>query len=159
MIATYGDLVGAAGVDIHTGLLRVMRRGFVDHKQAQNTVGVYYDLLAALRSHTWWLIDPARARGEELARAMHRKPDDSDLDMVAARLFAGFGPLAQRPVWLPYPDPDFDHPWRDAADKIAGQRGAWMRMRFAAAGKPPARSANETEKPAAVAAAEKTTNE
>ena len=80
MIATYGDLVGAAGVDIHTGLLRVMRRGFVDHKQAQNTVGVYYDLLAALRSHTWWLIDPARARGEELARAMHRKPDDSDLD-------------------------------------------------------------------------------
>ncbi len=118
MIATYGDLVGWAGVDIHTGLLRVMRRGFVDHKQAQNTVGAYYDLLAALRSHTWWLIDPARARGEELARAMHRKADDTDLDMVAARLFAGFGPLAQRPVWLPYPDPDFDHPWRDAADKI-----------------------------------------
>ncbi|MBS0534621.1 MAG: PAS domain-containing sensor histidine kinase [Proteobacteria bacterium] len=48
---------------------------------------------------------------------------------------------------------------RDAADKIPGQRGAWMRMRFAAAGKPPARAANETETAAAVAVAEKTTNE
>ncbi len=48
---------------------------------------------------------------------------------------------------------------RDAADKIAGQRGAWMRMRFAAAGKPPARPANETENAAAVAVGEKTISE
>jgi two-component system nitrogen regulation sensor histidine kinase NtrY len=33
---------------------------------------------------------------------------------------------------------------RDAADKIAGQRGAWVRIRFAAAGKPDS-SASETE--------------
>ena len=66
MTATYGDLVGKAGVDIDTGLLRVMRRGFVDQRQAQNTVGAYYDLIAALRAHTWWLIDPARARHAEL---------------------------------------------------------------------------------------------
>ena len=48
---------------------------------------------------------------------------------------------------------------RDAADKIPGQRGAWMRMRFAAAGKPPARPANETEVATPVTVAEKTTNE
>jgi two-component system nitrogen regulation sensor histidine kinase NtrY len=47
---------------------------------------------------------------------------------------------------------------RDASDKIPGQRGAWMRMRFAAAGKPAVRGASETET-TAVAVAEKTTNE
>ena len=47
---------------------------------------------------------------------------------------------------------------RDASDKIPGQRGAWMRMRFAAAGKPAVRAASETET-TAVAVAEKTTNE
>ena len=33
---------------------------------------------------------------------------------------------------------------RDAAEKIAGQRGAWVRVRFAAAGKP---DANDNERP------------
>ena len=41
-----------------------------------------------------------------------------DLDMVAAVVFAGYGPLRERPAWLPYPEADFDHPWRDAADKL-----------------------------------------
>ncbi|MBS0245433.1 MAG: PAS domain-containing sensor histidine kinase [Proteobacteria bacterium] len=47
---------------------------------------------------------------------------------------------------------------RDAADKIPGQRGAWMRMRFAAAGKPPGRDMAEAQD-AAAAEPEKTTNE
>ena len=117
MSVTYGDLVGAAGVDIHTGLLRVMRRGFVDHQQAQNTVGVYYDLIAALRAHTWRLLDPYRLRTEDLAMVMH---DDTreDLDALAVRAFGAFGPLNERPTWLPYPDAQFEHPWRDAADKL-----------------------------------------
>ena len=33
---------------------------------------------------------------------------------------------------------------RDAADKFPGQRGAWMRMRFSTAGKPPAARTSET---------------
>ena len=118
MSATYGDLVGRAGVDIHTGLLHVMRRGFVDQRQAQNTVGAYYDLIAALRSHTWWLIDPARARTAELGQAARGMRASDDFDVLAAAVFAGYGPLKERPVWLPSPEPDFDHPWRDAADKI-----------------------------------------
>jgi len=118
MTATYGDLVGKAGVDIHTGLLHVMRRGFVDQRQAQNTVGAYYDLIAALRAHTWWLIDPARARHAELDQVRKHKAVHDDLDMVAAVVFAGYGPLRERPAWLPYPEADFDHPWRDAADKL-----------------------------------------
>lgn len=118
MRATYGDLVGRAGVDIHTGLLQVLRRGFRDATQAQNTVGEYYDLLAALRSHSWWLLDPAGMRTLELRPAGRGAPDGGDLDRVAANLFASLGPLAQRPTWLPYPDPAFDHPWRDAAVKL-----------------------------------------
>lgn len=118
MTATYGDLVGRAGVDIHTGLLHVMRRGFVDAAQAQNTIGVYYDLLAALRSHTWWLIDPSKSRTAELMRAAGADAAGQDLDVVAAILFDSLGPLVQRPVQVPYPDIDFDHPWRDAADRL-----------------------------------------
>ena len=117
MIATYGDLVGAAGVDIHTGLLRVMRRGFVDHQQAENAVGAYYDLIAALRSHTWQLLDPHRVRTIDLANAAANDQRD-DLDAVAVRAFRAFGPLNERPTWLPYPDAGFEHPWRDAADKL-----------------------------------------
>ncbi|OJV75519.1 MAG: hypothetical protein BGO37_01450 [Cellulomonas sp. 73-92] len=117
MTATYGDLVGRAGADVHAGLLRVMRRGFVDAKQAQNTVGAYYDLLAALRAHTWWLIDPARVRSQELM-GQSGTLDGDDLDRVAARLFSELGPLTQRPVWLPYPDADFDHPWREGAARL-----------------------------------------
>ena len=47
---------------------------------------------------------------------------------------------------------------RDAADKIPGQRGAWMRMRFSATAKP---GATHSEPPEAAPAAdpEKTTNE
>lgn len=116
MTATYGDLVGKAGADIHTGLLRVMRRGFVDHHHAQNTVGAYYDLIAALRSHTWRLLDPEHLRSAELASASTSRRED--LEAVAVRVFQAFGPLDARPTWLPYPDPDFDHPWRDAADKL-----------------------------------------
>lgn len=117
MNATYGDLVGKAGVDIHTGLLRVMRRGFVDQQQAADTVGAYYDLIAALRSHTWRLLDPLRVRTIDLVAA-GADPAREDFDAVAMRTFAGFGPLRERPTWLPYPDADFDHPWRDAADKL-----------------------------------------
>lgn len=117
MSVTYGDLVGAAGVDIHTGLLRVMRRGLVDQRQAANTVGAYYDLIAALRSHTWRLLDPLRVRTSDLVAA-GADPAREDFDAVAMRTFAGFGPLRERPTWLPYPDADFDHPWRDAADKL-----------------------------------------
>ncbi|OJV60992.1 MAG: hypothetical protein BGO38_09795 [Cellulomonas sp. 73-145] len=118
MRATYGDLVGRAGVDIHTGLLQVMRRGFHDPTQAQNTVGTYYDLLAALRNHAWWLLDPAKARSADLPPQGRGRPDHDDLDRVAANLFASLGPLTQRPVQMPYPEPTFDHPWRDAADKL-----------------------------------------
>ena len=117
MSATYGDLIGKAGVDIHTGLLRVIRRGFVDQRQAANTVGAYYDLIAALRSHTWRLLDPLRVRTIDLIDA-GADPAREDFDAVAMRTFAGFGPLRERPTWLPYPDADFDHPWRDAADKL-----------------------------------------
>lgn len=116
MTATYGDLVGKAGADIHTGLLHVMRRGFVDHHHAQNTVGAYYDLIAALRSHTWRLLDPEHLRAAELSSAATSRRED--LEAVAVRAFQAFGPLDARPTWLPYPDPDFDHPWRDAADKL-----------------------------------------
>ncbi|HEX3005416.1 MAG TPA: hypothetical protein VHO27_14475 [Angustibacter sp.] len=118
MRATYGDLVGRAGVDIHTGLLHVMRRGFRDPTQAQNTVGTYYDLLAALRNHAWWLLDPAMTRMADLPPQGRGRPDNDDLDRVAANLFASLGPLTQRPVQMPYPEPTFDHPWRDAADKL-----------------------------------------
>jgi hypothetical protein len=118
MTATYGDLVGQAGVDVHTGLLRVMRRGFVDKRQAQNTVGAYYDLIAALRSHTWRLLDPQRVRTLDLLKAGQDAGRD-DLDSVAVRTFQVFGPLDERPTWLPYPDADFDHPWREAAVKLA----------------------------------------
>ncbi|BDO42091.1 hypothetical protein [Cellulomonas sp. NTE-D12] len=118
MRATYGDLVGRAGVDIHTGLLQVMRRGFQDPTQAQNTVGTYYDLLAALRNHAWWLLDPAKARPADLPPQGRGRPDHDDLDLVAANLFASLGPLTQRPVPMPYPEPTFDHPWRDAAVKL-----------------------------------------
>lgn len=117
MTATYGDLVGQAGVDVHTGLLRVMRRGFVDERQAANTVGAYYDLIAALRAHTWRLLDPQRVRTLDLVTS-GQNPTRDDLDAVAVRAFRAFGPLNERPTWLPYPDPDFDHPWRDAADKL-----------------------------------------
>lgn len=118
MRATYGDLVGRAGVDIHTGLLQVMRRGFRDPTQAQNTVGTYYDLLAALRNHAWWLFDPAKTRTADLPPQGRGRPDNDALDRVAANLFASLGPLMQRPVPLPYPEPTFDHPWRDAGDKL-----------------------------------------
>ena len=117
MSATYGDLVGKAGVDVHTGLLRVMRRGFVDQHQAANTVGAYYDLIAALRSHTWRLLDPMRVRTIDLLDAAEDDTRD-DLDAVAVRAFNAFGPLNERPTWMPYPDAEFDHPWRDAADKL-----------------------------------------
>ncbi|WP_263730522.1 hypothetical protein [Cellulomonas sp. SG140] len=118
MRATYGDLVGRAGVDIHTGLLHVMRRGFRDLTQVQNTVGTYYDLLAALRNHAWWLLDPAKTRAADRLPQGRGRPDHDDLDRVAANLFASLGPLTQRPVQVPYPEPTFDHPWRDAADKL-----------------------------------------
>ncbi|HEY3549223.1 MAG TPA: hypothetical protein VGK17_24365 [Propionicimonas sp.] len=117
MSVTYGDLVGAVGVDVHTGLLRVMRRGFVDQRQAENTVGAYYDLIAALRSHTWRLLDPLRVRTIDLLDAAEDDTRD-DLDAVAVRAFRAFGPLNERPTWLPYPDAGFDHPWRDAVDKL-----------------------------------------
>lgn len=117
MSATYGDLVGKAGADIHTGLLRVMRRGFVDQRQAENTVGAYYDLIAALRSHTFRLLDPNRLRTMDLLAGAD-DPGRDDLDAVAVRAFQGFGPLRERPTWMPYPEADFDHPWRDAADKL-----------------------------------------
>lgn len=118
MRATYGDLVGRAGVDIHTGLLHVMRQGFRDAAQAQNTVGTYYDLLAALRNHAWWLLDPATTRTADLPPQRRGRSDNDDLDRVAGNLFASLGPLTQRPVQMPYPEPTFDHPWRDAADKL-----------------------------------------
>lgn len=117
MTATYGDLVGKAGVDIHSGLLRVMRRGFVDQREAENTVGAYYDLIAALRAHTWRLLDPHRERTSELAHAA-ADGERHDLDAVAVRVFRPFGQLDARPTWLPYPDDRFDHPWRHAADKL-----------------------------------------
>jgi len=48
---------------------------------------------------------------------------------------------------------------RDAADKIPGQRGAWMRMRFSAAAKPGATPPSDaTEAAPAAADPEKTTN-
>jgi hypothetical protein len=117
MSATYSDLVGKAGVEIHTGLLRVMRRGFVDQQQAENTVGAYYDLIAALRSHTWRLLDPNRVRTMDLLDAADN-PGRDDLDAIAVRTFREFGSLRERPTWMPYPDTDFDHPWRDAAEKL-----------------------------------------
>ncbi|MFA6266122.1 MAG: PAS domain-containing sensor histidine kinase [Pseudolabrys sp.] len=49
---------------------------------------------------------------------------------------------------------------RDAADRIEGQRGAWMRMRFSGTGKPGAAHGPETNEVASAAAeAEKTINE
>jgi two-component system nitrogen regulation sensor histidine kinase NtrY len=49
---------------------------------------------------------------------------------------------------------------RDAADKIPGQRGAWMRMRFSATAKPGATPPSDTIVAASAAAdPEKTTNE
>lgn len=118
MTATYGDLVGQAGADIHAGLLRVMRRGFIDHAEAANTVGSYYDLLAALRDHTHRLLDPLSNRRHSLTSTGRAAPGDEDLEAVAVRAFAGYGPLDQRPTWMPYPDAGFDHPWREAAAKL-----------------------------------------
>jgi len=116
MSATYGDLVGKAGADVHTGLLHVMRRGFVDEAQARNTVGVFYDLLDAQRAHAWRLLDPMHVHTDGLLKATRRT--DEDLPSVTMRAYATLGPLRARPVWLPYPDPDFEHPWRDAADRL-----------------------------------------
>lgn len=118
MRATYGDLVGRAGVDIHTGLLQVMRRGFRDVRQAQNTIGAYYDLLAALRNHAGWLLGHNTTQGPGQASPAVSEPHSGDLTRVAVALFTNLGPLAQRPVRLPYPEAEFEHPWRDAADKL-----------------------------------------
>lgn len=116
MTATYGDLVGQAGADIHAGLLRVMRRGFRDHAEAVNTVGAYYDLIAALRDHTHHLLHPAGGRPTDRA-GDGRAPKD-ELMRVATGVFRAYGALDQRPTSMPYPHTAFDHPWREAAAKL-----------------------------------------
>jgi len=123
VIATYGDLVGRAGADIHVGMVQVMRRGAVDERHAANLVGSYYDLLVALRKHTWDLVDPFRMRTEQLIEAAHGHLD-GDADVAAVRLFGAIKPINPRRVALPSPEPAFDHPWRDAADKLGAALGA-----------------------------------
>ena len=75
MSATYGDLVGQAGADLHVGMIQVMRRRAHDGHHAANLVGAYYDLLVALRKHTVFgltkeevdrLSDPANAFWDEM---------------------------------------------------------------------------------------------
>ena len=117
MTATYGDLVGRAGADIHVGMIQVMRQRAVDQRHAANLVGSYYDLLAALRKHTWDLVDPFRARTGQLIDAALGHLD-GDADIAAVRVFGAIKPINPRRVTLPYPEPGFDHPWRDAADKL-----------------------------------------
>ena len=117
MTTTYGDLVGQAGADIHVGMVQVMRRRAVDQRHAANLVGSYYDLLVALRKHTWDLVDPFRTRTMELIEAAHGHLD-GDADVAAVRVFGAITPINPRRVALPYPEPGFDHPWRDAADKL-----------------------------------------
>lgn len=41
-----------------------------------------------------------------------------DVDVAAVRVFGAIGPINPRRAQLPYPDPGFEHPWRDAADKL-----------------------------------------
>lgn len=112
-----GDLVGQAGADIHVGMVQVMRRRAVDERHAANLVGSYYDVLVAQRKHTWDLVDPFRTRPMELIEAAHGHLDD-DADVTAVRVFGAITPINPRRVALPYPEPGFDHPWRDAADKL-----------------------------------------
>ena len=118
MTTTYGDLVGQAGADVHVGMLQVIRQGGRDERHAANLVGAYYDLLAALRKHTWDLVDPLRTKSAYLAQAA-RGQVDGGVDAAAVRLFGAIAPLNPRRVALPYPEPGFSHPWRDAADKLA----------------------------------------
>lgn len=117
MTATYGDLVGQAGADLHVGMIQVMRHRAHDEHHAANLVGAYYDLLVALRKHTWDLVDPLRARTEDLLAAADGHLD-GDVDVAAVRVFGAIGPINPRRAQLPYPDPGFGHPWRDAADKL-----------------------------------------
>lgn len=117
MSATYGDLVGRAGADIHVGMVQVMRRRAVDERHAANLVGSYYDLLVALRKHTWDLVDPFRQRTKQLLEAADGHLD-GHADVAAVRVFGAIAPINPRRVTLPYPEPTFDHPWRDAADKL-----------------------------------------
>ena len=117
MTATYGDLVGQAGADLHVGMIQVMRQRAHDEHHAANLVGAYYDLLVALRKHTWDLVDPLRTRTEDLMAAADGHVD-GDVDVAAVRVFGAIGPINPRRAQLPYPDPGFEHPWRGAADKL-----------------------------------------
>ncbi|HEY3546423.1 MAG TPA: hypothetical protein VGK17_10055 [Propionicimonas sp.] len=117
MTATYGDLVGQAGADLHVGMIQVMRRRAHDEHHAANLVGAYYDLLVALRKHTWALVDPLRARTEDLLAAADGHLD-GDVDVAAVRVFGAMQPINPRRASLPYPDAGFEHPWLDAAEKL-----------------------------------------
>lgn len=114
-MTTYGDLIGLAGADVHAGLIGVLKNRFADPEEARNTVGAYYDLLHALRAHTWELVDPRGVR-EDLLDARVTKNDC--IEAVAVRIFKSIGPLCPRRPSTPYPDADFQHPWLSAARRL-----------------------------------------
>lgn len=114
-MTTYGDLVGQAAADLHTGFLQFMINGFDSPDHARNVIGAYYDTLCTLRSHTWTLIDPQHVRTNLLIEQADA-PDD--IDRTAAGVFTSIQAINPRRIEAPYPDFDFTHPWLDANQKL-----------------------------------------
>ncbi|WP_164983974.1 hypothetical protein [Cellulomonas endophytica] len=108
---TYGDLLGQAGAHTHRGLAALDASRLRDFDHARNVIGAYYELLTALRNHTSRLIDPRRLNLH--VYKLPKGPETTDTALVA--VYAAIGPISPPRPWTPYPDANFEHPWRDAA--------------------------------------------
>ena len=149
-MTTYGELAdGALGAAVAGNRVLMGGGRFTDADEARNIVGGWYELLLALRSHTWALLDPNHLRTHLLTGPPDAEPR---LDVTAVHTFKAIPALFPRIAQTPYPDADFAHPWITAARHLRAGEDL-LATHLTAAGDPLSAFADRVADPAARRAA------